>query len=126
VVRTPCGSIFEMRDVKPPLYGPTSDTWVHSADVVVRLPPRPPSATYRSPSGPNASPRGLFNPDANTVTLTDNGAATTAIAGEAANGTAAPSNADSPARRAPRDSHVMDQLGEYIAIAPFLAQSLKV
>src|SRR5215472_15254596 len=62
-----------MRDVKPPLYGPTGDgTWVQSADVVIRLPPRPPSATYRSPPGPNASPRGLFKPDANTATFGDN------------------------------------------------------
>src|SRR5215471_7815123 len=73
VVRTPFGPIFEMRDVKPPLYGPTgAGTWLQSADVVIWLPPRPPSATYRSPLGPNASPRGLFKPDANTVTFADN------------------------------------------------------
>src|SRR5215470_6508853 len=108
-----------MRDVKPPLYGPTGDgTWVQSAGVVIRLPPRPPSATYRSPPGPKASPRGLFRPVANTVTLADNGAAAAAAAaaGEAASGTAAASNADSPARRAPRDSLVKDQLRKRIAI----------
>src|ERR1700750_1819266 len=73
VVRTPFGLIFEMREVKPPLYGPTgAGTWRQFAHVVIRLPPRPPSATYRSPLGPNASPRGLFNPVANTVTCADN------------------------------------------------------
>src|SRR5215471_20642448 len=97
-----------MRDVKPPLYGPTgAGTWRQSADVVIRLPPRPPSATYRSPSGPNASPRGLFKPVANTVTFADNDAAAgAAAAGTAASGTAAASTADSPARYAPRDSLV--------------------
>ena len=130
-----------MRDVKPPLYGPTSGTWVQSAGVVIRPPPRPPSATYRSPPGPNASPRGLFKPVANTVMFADNGeaaageaaageaaageaAAGEAAAGEAASGTAAASSADSPARRTPRDSLIKDQVGKCIAIAPFLARSL--
>jgi hypothetical protein len=34
---------------------------------VDELPPVPPSATYSTPSGPKASPRGLFSPDATTV-----------------------------------------------------------
>src|SRR5215469_16513266 len=111
-----------MRDVNPPLYGPTgAGTWVQSAGVVIRLPPRPPSATYRLPPGPNTSPRGLFKPVANTVTFADRGAAAGAAAagkaanGTAANGTAAARNADSPARRAPRDSLIEDQLGKCIA-----------
>src|SRR5215831_4356890 len=62
-----------MREVKPPLYGPTgAGTWRQSAGVVIWLPPRPPSATYRSPLGPKASPRGLFKPVANTVTFAGN------------------------------------------------------
>src|SRR4249920_1649971 len=115
-----------MREVKPPLYGPTAGTWAHSAGVVIRLPPRPPSATYRSPPGPNASPRGLFKPVANTVTFAGNGAeaGAAAAAGAAASGVAAASNTDSPARRALRDSLVKDQFGKCIAIAPFLALSL--
>src|SRR5713226_6169733 len=60
-------SIFEMLDVKPPLYGPTGGmTWVQEPTVEV-LPPRPPSARYRLPSGPNVSPLGLLRPRANTV-----------------------------------------------------------
>jgi hypothetical protein len=75
--------------------------------------------------GPNASPRGLFKPVANTVTCANNGAATgAAAAGAAASATAAASTADSPARYAPRDSLVKDQFGKPIAIAPFLARSL--
>src|SRR5713101_4730300 len=34
-------------------------------------PPIPPSATYRFPSGPNFSPRGLFNPPAKWCTFAD-------------------------------------------------------
>src|SRR6185437_11658636 len=36
---------------------------------VESAPPRPPSATYRLPSGPNASPRGLLKPVAKTETF---------------------------------------------------------
>src|SRR5215468_311445 len=112
-----------MREVKPPLYGPTgAGTWVQSAGVVIWLTPRPASATYRSPFGPNASPRGLFKPVANTVTFADKceAAAGVAAAGEAANSMTA-SDANSPARRAVRDSLLENQGRECIAIAPFLA-----
>jgi hypothetical protein len=43
-------------------------TWVHRPSVEA-VPPVPPSATYRAPSGPKASPRGLFSPEATTVTV---------------------------------------------------------
>src|SRR5262249_62321256 len=127
VVRAPLGPILEMREVKPPLYGPTgAGTWRQSADVVIWLPPRPPSATYRSPSGPNASPRGLFKPVANTVTFAGNGEAPAgeAAAGAAARGPAAASHAPQPARRAVRHSFVKDQGRECIAIASFFPDRL--
>src|SRR5262245_46394107 len=64
------GLTREMREVKPPLYGPTGgSTWVHCESVVMAVPPLPPSATYRLPSGPNVSPRGLLKPVAKTETL---------------------------------------------------------
>jgi len=68
VLRTPCLLIFEMRAEKAPLYGPAGEgTCWQSAVVVVWLPPSPPSATYRSPFGPNAKPRGFSKPVANVV-----------------------------------------------------------
>src|SRR6516165_1398528 len=42
-------------------------TWAHWP-AVDAVPPVPPSATYRAPSRPKASPRGLFSPEATTVT----------------------------------------------------------
>src|SRR6267154_5656025 len=54
VVTFPSAPIFEIRPVNPPVYGPTSGTWVHSP-TVDSVPPVPPSATYRLPSGPNFS-----------------------------------------------------------------------
>src|SRR6267143_2047970 len=66
VERTPSELIFEMRAVRPPEYGPTgATTWVHLPTDDVS-PPVPPSATYRNPSGPKVSPRGLFRPVAKT------------------------------------------------------------
>jgi len=35
------------------------------------VPPIPPSATYKFPSGPNFNPRGLFRPVAKTLTFAD-------------------------------------------------------
>src|SRR5712664_515729 len=56
-----------MRAVRPPEYGPTgATTWVHLPTDDVS-PPVPPSATYRNPSGPKVSPRGLFRPVAKTL-----------------------------------------------------------
>src|SRR5262245_1108058 len=71
VVRTPAGDTFEMRPPLTgsfvlPVYGPIGgSTWSHWP-TVESVPPRPPSATYRFPSGPHSSPRGLLNPVANT------------------------------------------------------------
>src|SRR3954447_20561380 len=62
VVRAPAGVIFDMREVKPPLKGPSGGgTWAHMPAVEV-FPPAPASATYRLPSGPNFRPRGKFSP----------------------------------------------------------------
>src|SRR5437868_1567238 len=66
-VRTPVRLTFEMWAVRPLVYGPTgATTCVHWPTVVV-APPRPPSATYRLPSGPKVRPRGLSKPLAKTV-----------------------------------------------------------
>ena len=62
--------VAEIRAVNPPVYGPTGlGTCGQSAGVVLPLPPVPPSATYRLPSGPKVSPRGLFSPLAKTETF---------------------------------------------------------
>lgn len=45
-------------------------TWSHCPTVEF-VPPGPPSATYRFPSGPNLRPRGLLNPVAMTETVVD-------------------------------------------------------
>src|SRR6185369_5577475 len=75
VVRTPFGSILEMRAVKPPVYGPGpagGPAACSHCPTVEREPPVPPSATKRlTPLGPNFSPRGLLRPVANTVTFAD-------------------------------------------------------
>src|SRR5581483_3182430 len=52
-VTAPCGPILTMLAVKPPEYGPIgAGTCSQSACVVCIVPPVPPSATYRLPSGP--------------------------------------------------------------------------
>jgi hypothetical protein len=97
-----------MLELNPPVYGPADGTWGHSPTVDSVFVAGPPSATYKLPSGPNASPRGLFNPDANTVTFADGGAApaTGAVISTAAasrNATAIRGLADlTTAERAPR------------------------
>src|SRR6185312_15977251 len=60
--------IREIRAELPPLYGPTTGpgTWGHCPTVLL-LPPRPASATYRPPSGPNLRPRGASRCCATTV-----------------------------------------------------------
>jgi len=55
-----------MLAVKPDLYGPIGGITCSHKPTVESDPPSPPSATYRFPSGPNLSPRGLFNPVAKT------------------------------------------------------------
>src|SRR6266851_9780692 len=73
LVRVPSGLILEIRAVNPPVYGQTGEiTWSHNP-TLDKVPPAPPSATYRFPSGPNFSPRGLFSPSANTDTFADCG-----------------------------------------------------
>ncbi len=73
VFRTPLGVTFEIRPPRTglfvlPVYGAAApDAWVH-VPTVEWEPPRPPSATYRSPSGPNVRPRGLLKPVAKTLT----------------------------------------------------------
>jgi hypothetical protein len=70
----PVGLTFEMRPPRTgslvlPVYGAAApDTCVHCPTVEFE-PPRPPSATYRFPSGPNVSPRGLLKPAAKTETF---------------------------------------------------------
>src|SRR5262245_24852591 len=46
-------------------------TCAHCAGVVNVEPPRPPSATYSLPSGPNFNPRGLLRPVAKTEIVAD-------------------------------------------------------
>jgi hypothetical protein len=46
-------------------------TWVHWLAVVVFVPPKPASATYKSPSGPNLRPLGPARSEAKTVTFDD-------------------------------------------------------
>src|SRR5262249_42576260 len=69
VTRVPVlGSTFDMRAVKPPVYGPTGGgTCWHWAAIVCIAPPSPPSAMYRAPSGPNVRPRGCCSPVATKV-----------------------------------------------------------
>src|SRR5215469_8196175 len=70
VVRFQFLSNFEIRAVRPPLYGPTGPgTWVHPMPEFG--PPGPASATYRSPSGPNLNPRGDSSPFATTTAFAD-------------------------------------------------------
>src|ERR1700722_5267711 len=49
LVTLPWGSILEMRDVYPPVYGPTgARTWsLGHISIVDVVPPAPPSATYK-------------------------------------------------------------------------------
>src|SRR5262245_46571906 len=71
VVRLPLLSILEIREpVSLPVYGPTGGITTQSGSAGGGFaPPIPPSATYRLPSGPNSSPRGLLRPSAKTVTV---------------------------------------------------------
>src|SRR4029453_12232147 len=71
VVRLPSLSILEIREpVVRPEYGPTGGLTTQSGSSGGGLaPPTPPSATYRLPSGPNLSPRGLLSPSAKTLTV---------------------------------------------------------
>src|SRR5262245_49207563 len=39
VERPPCASIFEIRALNPPVYGPASPTWAHCCGVVASGPP---------------------------------------------------------------------------------------
>src|ERR1700724_598455 len=78
VVTTPLGDTFEIRAVKSPVYGPgpaggPAACW--QSPTVEREPPAPPSATYRFPSGPNFSPRGVLKPVAKIDTFADCGQA---------------------------------------------------
>src|SRR5678816_3085083 len=60
VVRTPCGVIFEiLPPTELPVYGPIGGITCGQCPAVDCVPPLPPSATYRLPSGPNFNPRGL-------------------------------------------------------------------
>jgi hypothetical protein len=73
VVTLPLASTLEIRPPSTgssvlPVHGAAApDAWVHWPTVEL-VPPSPPSATYRSPSGPKVSPRGLSNPVAKVVT----------------------------------------------------------
>src|SRR5262252_8284968 len=58
VIRSPEPVILETRAVGPPWYGPTMGTTRQG----VLGPPRPASATYRFPCGPNVIPRGPSRP----------------------------------------------------------------
>ena len=69
----PLGVTFEMRPPSAglpvlPVYGAAAPDACRQWPTVEWWPPRPPSATYRSPFGPNVSPRGLLKPVANTAT----------------------------------------------------------
>src|SRR5262245_66526046 len=71
VVRAPARETFEIRPPLTgsfvlPVYGPIGGTTCVHWPAVEALPPSPPSATYRFPSGPHSRPRGLLNPVANT------------------------------------------------------------
>ena len=64
---------FEIRAVSPPVYGPTGGiTWsLGQISAVEVVPPVPASPTYKSPSGPNRSPRGASSPVATTLAFGD-------------------------------------------------------
>src|SRR5690349_3804545 len=71
--RTPAGVTLEIRPPSTgfpllPVYGAAAPDACRHLPTVECDPPRPPSATYRSPFGPNTSPRGLLKPLANTLT----------------------------------------------------------
>jgi hypothetical protein len=71
--RTPAGVTFEIRPPSTglfvlPVYGAAAPDTCRHLPTVECDPPRPPSATYRSPRGPNVSPRGLLKPVAKTLT----------------------------------------------------------
>src|SRR5213595_1032964 len=71
-VTTPAGLTFEIRPPRTgsfvlPVYGPIGGATCAHWPTVESFPPRPPSATYKLPSGPNVRPRGLLNPVAKTV-----------------------------------------------------------
>jgi len=71
--RTPAGVTCEIRPPSTgfpllPVYGAAAPDACLHVPTVERDPPRPPLATYRSPFGPNMSPRGLLKPVAKTFT----------------------------------------------------------
>src|SRR5262245_134502 len=71
VVRAPARETFEIRPPLTgssvlPVYGPIGGSTCVHWPTVESLPPRPPSATYRFPSGPHSRPRGLLKPVAKT------------------------------------------------------------
>src|SRR6478609_5691453 len=63
-MRPPSTGLFVL-----PVYGAASPFDCGHRPTVESVPPRPPSATYRSPDGPNVRPRGLLKPVANTEML---------------------------------------------------------
>src|SRR5919197_3150407 len=63
-IRPPSTGLFVL-----PVYGPMGGATCGQVPTVESVPPRPPSATYRFPSGPNFRPRGLLKPVAKTDTL---------------------------------------------------------
>src|SRR5580693_6275614 len=74
VETTPARLIREMRPPSArlcvlPVYGAAAPCACGHLPTVECEPPRPPSATYRAPSGPKVSPRGLFRPAAKTDTV---------------------------------------------------------
>src|SRR6478672_9179748 len=74
VDRTPAGVTIEIRPPLTgsfvlPVYGPIGGSTCAHWPTVESVPPRPPSATYRFPSPPHSSPRGLLNPVAKTETV---------------------------------------------------------
>src|SRR5436190_596277 len=67
VVTTPSGLTFEIRPPSTgsfvlPVYGAAPPLACGHTPTVEFVPPRPPSATYRFPSGPNVRPLGLLKP----------------------------------------------------------------
>src|SRR6185437_1233484 len=72
VDRTPAGVTLEIRPPSTglfvlPVYGAAPPDACLHLPTVEWDPPRPPSATYRSPLGPNTRPRGLLKPVAKTL-----------------------------------------------------------
>src|SRR6185437_11427969 len=73
IERTPPGVTLEIRPPSTgfpllPVYGAAAPDACRHFPTVECDPPRPPSATYRSPFGPKTSPRGLLKPVAKTLT----------------------------------------------------------